>query len=151
MALLDFGRSVNPSQSEGADYFPNYNWQPRTFQTFLQPWQCNAISASISSNVLHQMMLTSKLILDNKIGAFDEKLGLISYTYRAVVPGCAGCAMAHPDFGRSVNPISTRGDRLCQPNYYWHTQIFRPYDGPAYPTFVRRQYFIQILQPMIKK
>ena len=25
--------------------------------------------------------------------------------------------MAHPDFGRSVNPISTRGDRLCQPNY----------------------------------
>ena len=81
MALSDFGRSVNPSQSEGADYFPNYNWQPRTFQTFLQPWQCNAISASISSNVLHQMMLTSKLILDNKIGAFDEKLGLISYTY----------------------------------------------------------------------
>ena len=25
-----------------------------------------------------------------------------------------------PDFGRSVNPISTRGDRLCPPNYYWH-------------------------------
>ena len=81
MALSDFGRSVNPFQSEGADYFPNYNWQPRTFQTFLQPWQCNAISASISSNVLHQMMLTSKLIFDNKIGAFDDKLGLISYTY----------------------------------------------------------------------
>ena len=50
---------------------------------------------------------------------------------RAVVPECAGCAMAHPDFGRSVNPISTRGDRLCQPNYYWHTQIFRPSDGPV--------------------
>ena len=32
-----------------------------------------------------------------------------------VVPGGA---MAHPDFGRSVNPISTRGDRLCPPNYY---------------------------------
>ena len=28
---------------------------------------------------------------------------------RPVVPGCAGCAMEHPDFGRSVNPISTRG------------------------------------------
>ena len=26
-----------------------------------------------------------------------------------VVPGCAGCAMAHPDFDRSVNPISIRG------------------------------------------
>ena len=49
---------------------------------------------------------------------------------RPVVPGCAGCAMAHPDFGRSVNAISTRGYRLCPPNYYWHTQIFRPSDGP---------------------
>ena len=28
---------------------------------------------------------------------------------RPVVHGCAGCAKAHPDFGRSVNPISTRG------------------------------------------
>ena len=26
---------------------------------------------------------------------------------RPVVPGCAGCAMAYPDFGRSINPIST--------------------------------------------
>ena len=50
---------------------------------------------------------------------------------RPVVPGCAGCAMAHPDFGRSVNPISTRGDRLCPPNYYWHTRIFRPSNGPV--------------------
>ena len=33
---------------------------------------------------------------------------LFSFYYRPVVPGCAGCAMAHPDFGRSVNPISTR-------------------------------------------
>ena len=51
---------------------------------------------------------------------------------RPVVPGCAGCARAHPDFGRSVNPISTRGDRLCPPNYYGHTQIFRPSDVPAW-------------------
>ena len=28
--------------------------------------------------------------------------------FRGVVPGGAGGAMAHPDFGRSVNPISTR-------------------------------------------
>ena len=58
--------------------------------------------------------------------------------YRPVVPGCAGCAMAHPDFGRSVKPISTRGDRLCPPNYYWHTRIFRPSDGPAL-TLERKQ------------
>ena len=50
---------------------------------------------------------------------------------RGVVPVGAGGAMAHPDFGRSVNPISTRGNRLCQTNYYWHTRIFRPSDGPA--------------------
>ena len=55
----------------------------------------------------------------------------IHYTTRPVVPGCAGCAMAHPDVGRLVNPISTRGDRLCPPYYYWHTRIFRPSDGPA--------------------
>ena len=48
-----------------------------------------------------------------------------------VVPGCAGCAMAHPDFDRSVNPISTRGDKICPPNYYWHTRIFRPFDDPV--------------------
>ena len=48
---------------------------------------------------------------------------------RPVVPGCAGCAMAHPDFGRSVNPISTRGgtDSQCQiellffPLHYFHS------------------------------
>ena len=55
---------------------------------------------------------------------------------RPVVPGFAGCAMAHPDFDRSVNPISTRGDRLCPPNYYWHTQIFRPSDGPDMLTVI---------------
>ena len=43
--------------------------------------------------------------------------------------GVPGGAMAHPDFGRSVNPISTRGDKLCPPNYYWHPRIFRSSNG----------------------
>ena len=47
---------------------------------------------------------------------------------RGVVPGDTGCATPRD---RSVNPISTRVDRLCPPNYYWHPQIFRPSDGPA--------------------
>ena len=55
----------------------------------------------------------------------------VQVSYRPVVPGCAGCAMAHPDFGISVNPISTRGGRVCPPNYYWHTRVFRPSDGPV--------------------
>ena len=35
---------------------------------------------------------------------------------RGVVPWGTGGAMAPTDFGRSVNPISTKGGRLCPPN-----------------------------------
>ena len=35
--------------------------------------------------------------------------------YRGVVPGGAAGAIAPPDCGRSVNPISTRRGRLCTP------------------------------------
>ena len=52
-------------------------------------------------------------------------------SYKCVVPGGAGVAMAPPVFGRSINPISTWGDRLCPPNYYLHLRIFRPSDGPG--------------------
>ena len=38
------------------------------------------------------------------------------YICRPVVPGGAGGAMAPPDFVRSVNPISTKGARLCPPD-----------------------------------
>ena len=41
---------------------------------------------------------------------------IIHYYCRPVVPGGAGGAMAPPIFGRSVNPISTKGGRLCPPN-----------------------------------
>ena len=46
--------------------------------------------------------------------------------------GGQGGAAAPPDFGRSVNPIPTRGDRLCPPNSYWHPRILKPSDGPAF-------------------
>ena len=35
-----------------------------------------------------------------------------------------------PDFGTSVNPISTRGDRLCPPYYYYSPT-------PDFQTFLR--------------
>ena len=35
--------------------------------------------------------------------------------YRGVGDGRAGGAIAHPGFSRSVNPVSSRGDRLCLP------------------------------------
>ena len=41
---------------------------------------------------------------------------IIIVAIRPVVPGGAGDAMAPPDFGRLVNPISTKGGRLCPPN-----------------------------------
>ena len=52
------------------------------------------------------------------------------YCDRGVVSGGAWGAMAPPDFGRSVNPISTKGVRLCPPNNTGTPEIFRPSDGP---------------------
>ena len=50
---------------------------------------------------------------------FDEIPSIVSMLHgRTVVPGGARGAMAPPDFGRSVDPISTRRGRLCPPHYY---------------------------------
>ena len=35
-----------------------------------------------------------------------------------------------PSFGSQLNPISTRGGRLCPPNCYWRPRIFRPSNVP---------------------
>ena len=51
------------------------------------------------------------------------------YAALGYIAGVSSLGVPGPDFGRSVNPISTRGDRLCPPNYYWHPRIFRPSDG----------------------
>ena len=49
-------------------------------------------------------------------------------------PVGAGDAIAFPDFDRSVNPISTRGDRLIAQHITTrpHPRIFRPSYGPAF-------------------
>ena len=49
---------------------------------------------------------------------------------RGVVPGGAGGATALPDFGRSVNPISTRGTDYAHLITTGTPRFFRPYDGP---------------------
>ena len=53
-------------------------------------------------------------------------------TGRAVGAAEAG-GISPPDFGRSVNPISTRGSRLYPPLNYspLPLQIFKPSYGPA--------------------
>ena len=40
-------------------------------------------------------------------------------------------ASAPPMFGRTVNPISTRGGRLCPPQYYQPPGNLIPCDGPV--------------------
>ena len=57
-------------------------------------------------------MLAENLISDSMTEnpiLFKEESSETDYAYRGVVPGGVGGAMAPPDFGRSVNPISTRG------------------------------------------
>ena len=103
--------------------------------TFLEYGYYRTISRSRDQKHTIQMYIletaTSELGYFRKMILFQIKHGGRSHFFRGVVPGGAGGAMAPPDFGRSVNPISTRGDRLCPPNYYWHPRIFRPSDGPV--------------------
>ena len=56
--------------------------------------------------------------------------GVPWHTHRPVASGGAVGALAPPVFGQSVNPISTRGGKLCPPQYYQPPRIFRPCDGP---------------------
>ena len=63
-------------------------------------------------------MLVKKYFSNKYAIYFSNDKCIIIYNqchFRPVVPGGAGGAMAPPDFGRSVNPISTKGDRLCPP------------------------------------
>ena len=46
-----------------------------------------------------------------------------THQFRGVGDGWAGWAIAHRGFGRSVNPVSTRGCRLCPPHYWLPTQL----------------------------
>ena len=51
--------------------------------------------------------------------SFGRVLWLLLFSSRGlrpVVPGGSRGAMAPPEFGRWVNPFSTRGRRLCSPN-----------------------------------
>ena len=57
----------------------------------------------------------------NQVGRYNRDAGLASLI-----------------FGKSVNPIPTRGSRLCPPDYNWHLQIFAPSGIPddTYQTVV---------------
>ena len=68
---------------------------------------------------------------DNSNSCFPELGYDVSPTrYRPVASGGAGGARALPLFGRSVNPISSRGGTFSPPSITCPPQIFRPCDGP---------------------
>ena len=50
------------------------------------------------------------------MGKNRQRLIVLHMHNRGVISGGAGGAMVPPDFGRSVNPISTWGGSLCPPN-----------------------------------
>ena len=54
----------------------------------------------------------------------------IKNSWNEIHAGGAGGAMAPSDFGRSVNPISTRSGQMPT-KCYWHPQIFIPSYGPV--------------------
>ena len=61
--------------------------------------------------------------MPNRLFSNDSGVGFVTFgaaavvlLLRGVVSGGAGGAIAPPDFGRSLNPISTRGGRLSPPN-----------------------------------
>ena len=73
---------------------------------------------------LENCILNGKLLFFLPLANLSPIVKLAQELYRPVVPGVL-------DFGRSVNPISTRRGRLCSPHYYWHALIIRPTYGPV--------------------
>ena len=63
-------------------------------------------------------ILLSVFVVSSHYVCFSATKNLEDITdYRAVVSGGAEGALAPPEIGSSVNPISTRGGRLCLPHY----------------------------------
>ena len=92
-----------------------------------RPWGCRGLCGKIIGAFI--------IYLDYSLFQYVWAIFNISLSLQACRPwGCRGChgAMAPPDFGKSVNPISTRRDRLCPPHYCCHPGIFRPSYGPVY-------------------
>ena len=77
------------------------------------------------------MMLFGQLLnvkMTSMAGDSKKQSTAIPLKFRPVVPGGAGDAMAPPDYGRSFNPISTKGGD------YAHQEILAP---PDFQTFRR--------------
>ena len=78
--------------------------------------------------------ISSSILVQSHRVPIEKMLGH-AVAFRPVVRGGSVGAKAPPDFCRSVNPISTRGQimsaYLIIITMYLHLWIFRPADGPA--------------------
>ena len=62
--------------------------------------------------------------LMNRIFFLNSTLHIFRTQFRDAGGGGAGGARAPPKFGILVNPIRTKGGRLCPPYYYWPPHLF---------------------------
>ena len=62
-----------------------------------------------------------------RVSVIRGKLDFLSQSEVKITP----IPCAPPLFGRSVNPISTRGGKLSPPSITCPPRIFRPCNGPA--------------------
>ena len=86
--------------------------------------------SKINESTIHHISIWSQRCVT--ISYLHSYLGFRNWPFlltnsRPVVPGCAGCAMAHPDFGRSEGAAGSGG----APHYYVPPQIFRLWTMPA--------------------
>ena len=61
------------------------------------------------------------------MGCYDLFAGLLSVG----VPGVPGVPGQTQILADQLTLFQPGGDKLCPPNYYWHTRIFRPSEGPG--------------------
>ena len=88
-----------------------------------QRWKRNRYCWSSPSHQLNYLEWVSSL---DSAQDLNFRLGI----QRGVVPGGAGGAMTPQILANQLSLSQPGGDRLCPPNYYWHSQIFRPSDSP---------------------
>ena len=94
-------------------------WYRCSQRTFAEDSACSA------ERVLHFFDLNFAWPKTRQIAGEHMATGFIisSYLVQGRRNGWAGWPIAHPDFGKSVNTISTIGGRLCPAYYYLPTQL----------------------------
>ena len=85
--------------------------------TLFQPWGADSAHPLLKCGCLMKSFIINDFLTNPHFSGTPNVFHIpASLDYRGVIPGGVGGTIAPTDFGRSLNPISTRGDRLCLPN-----------------------------------